>query len=676
LTWRLSSGIDPVPDRQALTALFLAYLLAIGPHLGRLPAWLLALALLLFSWRLVLMRVSRPVPGRLVRLLLLIGVVFLLAREYGTVLGRDAGVALLIGLSALKVIELRSFRDCMLLVFLCYFIVMTSFLYDQSLWIGAYLYLCVVVLTTILAYLNHSERHRLGRLLREAATIVALALPLALTFYLLFPRIPGGIFGLPDDVQGGKSGMSDTMWPGSINELTLTDDIAFRAEFANDRPPPPQQRYWRGLVFERYVDDIWRVDERAVAESRSRVVAVDGADPVAYQLLLEASSRRWVFALDLPLMAPPGLVWQPGLVLQSRGALRERRRVDLTSQLDYRVTDVADESLFRNSETPADTGAGVRELATRLYREAGNPRAYIATVLRHFHDEAFSYTLTPPIYDDRPWERFLLESRSGYCEHYASAFTLLMRLMEIPARVVVGYQGGEWNPQGNYLIVRQSDAHAWSEVWLDGQGWVRIDPTAAVAPERIDIGFRALRALSESGEPIGELEGEALRRAIARQGMQRLWHDMRLFWDGINTRWYKWIIGFDRDTQRQLLGWLGLVNARTVTLVTLLLATTVLVVLLQAWWVTRTRQDADRPTRIYRRFCRKLADVGLKRMPAEGPLRFARRAATLRPDLAPIIDRITGMYVSIHYAGKVSKENTQVLAQAVRQFTPRASQGA
>jgi transglutaminase-like putative cysteine protease len=666
--FHISAGQEILPDRQALFALVIAFLLSISPHAGRLPAWFAVLAIMVFAWRYKIISIKGHQPGRLIRFSILFLVVFFLFKHYHTLLGRDAGVAMLIALTMLKFLELKSLRDYMLVVFLCLFIVLTSFLYSQSLWLGFYLLAVVIILFTVMMYLNHRARHDLLGMLKRAAKMVMIGLPVAVLLFLLFPRLQGGLFGLPGDSHSGLTGMSDTMEPGSINELNLSEKVAFRVEFAA-LVPVAKQRYWRGLVLENYQQGTWK-------ESRGKhEIAVDirysTDDVIEYSILQEATNKKWIFALDMPVSKPVDLQWGTGQTLRSTSSLRERQQQDLKSAIFYAFADMSDAELARNMDTSSVTGERIIALAQGLYRQSGSDKEYINTVLAYFKNNDFIYSLQPPLLGENPVESFMLDTRKGYCEHYASSFTMMMRLAGVPARVVIGYQGGEWNEQGEYMIVRQSDAHAWSEVWLDERGWVRIDPTSAVAPERIEYGLSAVRQLMRQGQELGNLTDEKLQIMLQMSLLRQTLKGMKMFWDGVNTRWYKWVVGFGKENQTSILKWLGFKQANWSNLIFILVALVTMVVSIQAWMLFHRRKVLDPAVRQYQKFCHRLSRIGIARAPSEGPADFARRVIKLRPDLKMLVISVTEAYIAILYAGNTDSDQQQKLTRAVRDFRPK-----
>ena len=665
--FHISTGQELQPDRQALLSLICAFFLSISPHTGRLPAWFALLAIVVLAWRYKIITANAHQPGRIVRVCILFIVIFLLFLHYQTLLGRDAGVAMLIALTMLKFLELKSLRDYMLVVFLCLFIVMTSFLYSQSLWLGFYLLAVVIILFTVMMYLNHRDRRDLLAMLKRAASLVMVGLPVAILLFVLFPRLQGGLFGLPGDSHAGLTGMSDTMKPGSINELNLSEKVAFRVEFLA-RLPTAQQRYWRGLVLENYQQGTWK--ENKDGKAIGSLVKYSDNDVIEYTILQEATNKKWIFALDIPISKPAGLRWGTGQTLRSDGLMHERQQNNIKSALAYKFKDMSESELAINMDVSAVTGKRVTELAKRLYRQSASDRDYINKVLAYYRNNDFSYDLQPPLLGEHPIENFMFDTRVGYCEHYASSFAMMMRLAGVPARVVIGYQGGEWNEQGNYLIVRQSDAHAWSEVWLDESGWVRIDPTSAVAPERIEYGISAIRQLIEQGQELGNLTERQLQIVLSVSMLSHSLKNLKLFWDGVNTRWYKWVIGFGSKNQISMLKWFGFKQANVRILILLLVALVSLLVIIQAWILFRRKKVLDPAARQYQIYCQRLSRIGIVRSSSEGPLAFARRVLLLRPDLRELVLPVVEAYIAIQYAGKISNEQYRKLRRAVRKFKP------
>jgi transglutaminase-like putative cysteine protease len=640
-------------------------LLVLAPHAAYQPMWLSLGVLALLAWRALLTLRAWPAPGRLLRAALTLLMTLLVYRYYGTLFGRDAGTALMSGMLALKLLELRSQRDYLLAAFLLYFLILANFLYSQSLWLAAYLLGAVLLCTAILVRLAQpgaEARYALGL----ATRLLLQALPLMLLMYLLFPRIQGSLWGMPVDAHGGVTGMSDELRPGSINQLSQSEAVAFRAAF-DGAPPANADLYWRSLV-------LWQTDGRTWSRGDRRLPAARGftgqGAPVKYVITFEANNKPWLVALDLPATQPPNLRLLPGFVLAANAPVQERLRYALTSWPRYRTGELSAAERAAALQLPADTGERTRALAMRWRAQSVDDAGVVRAALDYFHHENFIYTLQPPLLGRQPVEEFLFETRRGYCEHYATALVTLMRAAGIPARALAGYQGGEFNPAGHYYIVRQSDAHAWAEVWLAGRGWVRVDPTAAVAPERIEYGADAVRRLASQGAAFGQLPAETMRRALTLGWLEGLARQGNHLWDAVDMLWNTWVLDYSVERQQQLLRRLGFNTPSPLILVELLAGLSALLLLGYAvyGWRVPTRDPVQRA---YENFCHKLARSGLKRAPSEGAQDFARRCAQQRPDLGASIASITRQYIHLRYGAPDTPQDRLRFARAVAAFRVR-----
>jgi transglutaminase-like putative cysteine protease len=547
----------------------------------------------------------------------------------------------------------------MLAVFLGFFLLITHFFYTQGIPLAIYLFIAMLMLISALIALNHpgSARHW-QRLLKSAALLMGQSVPVMLLLFLLFPRPGGPLWGMPGDAFSAKSGLSETMAPGSISELVQSDEIAFRAEFRG-APPPPSRLYWRALMLDIFDGRAWRMARSST--DAEPLIETDGA-AVAYILTIEPHDKPWLFALEAPdpLALPPGTRLTSSLQLLARKPLQRRARYALTSYLEHRVgRDIEADQLRRARLLPREGNPQARDLARRLREESGSDAKLVTRVLGLFREQAFAYTLTPPLLGQNSVDEFLFKSRSGFCEHYAGAFTFLMRAAGVPARIVTGYQGGEFNPVGNYLIVRQSDAHAWSEVWLQGQGWVRVDPTSAVASSRIESGIAS--ALAED-EPLPFLVRTDM--AWLKQLQQR--------WDAVNNVWDQWVLGFDQEEQIGLFARLGfgIVSWRELAW-GLGIGLALLLGIMAAFTLWPGKGPApDKAQALYLGFCRKLERAGLARAPTEGPLDFARRVGQQRPEYAAASEAVARLYIQLRYGARPSSAMLKQFEALIRSFRP------
>jgi transglutaminase-like putative cysteine protease len=627
-----------------LGALLLAAQLPQAPHL---PIWVAITGLVLVAVRMYLLRRDplRPdaPPARIPSWALAVFAVvtaLALRQSYGYFVGRDPSVAFLYILVAIKFLETRTSRDGGLLVCLACFLTMTPFFYSQSLFAALAAAPAVVLVGATLDVLSTddaSKRDVTPRAAIRRSTVMMLqGLPIAVLLFLVFPRLAQPLWGLPSD-QSARTGLSDSMRPGEISDLSLSDAVAFRVEF--DGPVPANRdRYWRGPVFSRFDGRVW---------SAVTPFGIPGALPaegpaITYAVTMEPNGRRWLFALDLPASLPE----MPGLEGAGIGARIAPDQQILTTRPVNETMQYVQRSVLRASYPARSRFEGSQNLATgqgnertirfaRQLREAyPDPRAFIGAILRKFHDEEYVYTLAPPYYESDPVDLFMFDGRRGFCEHFASAFVLMLRAGGIPARVVTGYQGGTINPRGGYMIVRQSDAHAWAEALVDGV-WQRFDPTAAVSPSRIELGLGG--ALTSSDVPF-----------LARLDVTWL-GNVQLAWDAFNYDWRRNVVGFNRDRQRSLFrDWRldEIAPWQTVFVVALIIF---------AWgallvgWLMWKRRHQERALVLWDDLNHRLASAGLPRHPYEGPLDFARRAAARWPQFAIAFSAIGESFAELRY---------------------------
>jgi transglutaminase-like putative cysteine protease len=654
-----------IPPGSADT-LIAASAVVLLPHLARLPLWLAALLLGLFGWRFLADHYRGYRPGRLVSFGLAIVVSIAVFKEYGTLLGRDPGNAMLAVLTGMKLLESRNLRDHMLVVFLLYLLTATNFLFEQSLIHGAYLVAAALAVTVAMARLNQERPTPLRANVRLAAGLLLKAVPLMLVMYLLFPRIQGGLWGLPPDAFSGITGLSEEVRPGSINRLSESEATAFRVEFRDQRPEP-RALYWRAMVLWDTDGRIWRLGPQAGLD---KAVVPSGTTPIAYTITMEPTGKSWLPALDRPVGSAAGIYRLGDHVLRSRSPVNKRTRFDMTSSAELVPMPLDPIQRRMALRLPPQTGERARVLAA-TWRARGDDAAVVAAALQYFNTEPFVYTLTPPLLGEDPVDEFLFDSRRGFCEHYATAFATLMRAAGVPTRLVIGYQGGDYNAAGDYLIVRQSDAHAWTEVWLEGRGWVRVDPTAAVAPERIELGVDAVRRLNDRGVPLGgQVTGDALRRAIEANLLEAVWRASGLYWDLVNLQWYRWVADYSETRQQELLDLLGFYTPGWLSKLVGMLAAMLVTGLATAWALRFRRGARDPARRAYDRYCSKLARVGLRRRAWEGALDYATRVRRARPDVTIAVEEITRRYVALRYADTGGATELAELKRAVRSFRP------
>ncbi len=643
----------PLNPRDLLW-LLAALTLVAAPHAERLPWWITGLAVVLMAWRIYLLaHPGLKLPGKWLLLLIVSIATVGIYLHYRSIFGRDPGVTLLLIMLALKTMETRTARDGMLLIFLCYFVIITSFFFSQTILAAIYMLGCVWFITAGMLGLHYTRHPGYRTQLTTSAALLAQAAPLMLALFLLFPRVQGPLWGLPQDAYAGVTGLSDTMTPGSLSTLSLSDAVAFRVSFTSP-PPPPRHLYWRGPVLWDFDGRTWTAPRRLYGAPRYQT----SSKPVTYDVILEPHNKRWLFALELPGRLPPRSQATVDFQLLSNSPVTQRLRYEMMSfpESGYGI-DESPAVLESASRLPANFNPRTRALAQSLRAKHSDDRELMREVLNLFRSQKFVYTMTPPLLGTHSVDEFLFDTQSGFCEYYASAFAVLMRAAGIPSRIVTGYLGGEINPVGNYMIVRQADAHAWTEVWFSGAGWVRVDPTAAVSPLRVESGIAAAVPSTDPLPMMVRGDYQWLRQA-------------RLTWDSMSNSWNQRVLGYNPERQRSLLSRVGIDDATWRTLTVVLVAVTGIIMLALALITLRRLRTAVRdPVKlVYNRFCSKLGRKGLPRAPAEGPLDYAARLSRQRPDLAPGVAAITQLYVALRYGEYADDYALQKFKREVGRF--------
>ena len=643
----------PLPRLDVLW-LAAGLLLAAMPHVMIIAPWVSALFFFALVWRSYISWRGLPMPPRWQILALAAIAMAGIYLGYRTLVGRDAGVALLLIMSSLKLLEMRNRRDAMLTAFLGYFLVLTEFLYSQSMALGAYALMVAWLITAALVGIHRTDNTAGFReRLMPAARLLLQAVPMMLILFILFPRVGGPLWSMPQNKHISKSGLSEKLEIGTVNELALSSEVAFRAEFEGAMPSP-SSLYWRGPVMWDVENNIWRVRKNYPKENAN---FTPSGEAISYNVTMEASEKPWAFALDIPAQTPAGLRGTSDYQLLSPMPINTRLRYRATSHLKYIIGENEKaEELQRALLLPKTGAEKTRQLAIKWRDENNDSEAIIRKSLQYFREQPFSYTLSPSLLGDNPIDEFMFRTRSGFCEHYASSFVYLMRAAGVPARIVAGYQGGEINPVGNYLIVRQSDAHAWAEVWIAKRGWVRVDPTAAVSPDRIEVGMEAALPSSASN-----FAGIPFPKQIT-------WlNSLRLNWDALNNRYNVWVLGYNMERQQKFLSGLGFgdVDWRNMALWMAILASAAGAIVAAFLLAPKRRTKQDAVQKHYQKFCAKLARSGMERKSFEGPQDFLARIQRERPELALEALAITQIYVGLRY-GKGQTENIALLAQKVR----------
>lgn len=641
-------------SQKNIVPILIALIVAIFPHIGRLPLWITLWCVVMWGYMLLSFRFKWSWPGKKIRLgLAAIGIAGLVM-TYSTPSGQNAYLGLLAVMAALKPFEINSHRDRMITVFLAYFIVITSLFLSETLAITLYMLFSVWITTAVLVRIN-DPFGRFKANIKLSALIMAQAIPLMILLFFLFPRIQGSLFGL--SLGGsGRSGFSDNLAPGSVASLVENDEVAFRAMFENSIPQS-DLLYWRGIVFNSFDGRKWSADK----QGQENYTLPQGKNPVSYTIMLEPHNNRWLFVLDMPARIPPQAKLLEDYTLRARRPVKRKLRYEMTSNTSYQTEETNQWVLRQLTRLPAGVNPKARNLAKRISGNARNVDEKVNLILDYFKTGGFSYTLRPPRLGANSVDDFIFKSKKGYCEHYASAFAFMLRSVEIPARIIGGYQGGEVNPYADYLIVRQSDAHVWVEVWLKEKGWTRVDPTAVVAPMRISEGMR------------GSLSPEDLPDFLSRRYFGFI-NQIRFGWDAISTRWSAWFEGYSYYEQKTFLKKLGITSGTwdaSLKALLLLLVSSGMIVNFYAWFALKSsKQKSDIVKRYYLQFCQKLFRAGFEKQANQGPIDYANYISKNRPDLKNRVTDITNLYVQLRYRGQPSKAVLAEFIQKVKVFAP------
>ena len=646
------------PDSLHTVIIVLA--LSYFPHVLWLPAWVSVFCFSLWAIRFLAAVRRWKAPGRLylygLTLLALAGVALF---GGGTFYGREAGASLLALMLAVKPFEIRTYRDRMISLFLALFLLFTTLLFTQSLFLGIYLLISLMVIATALMLVNQPQP-RLFVSGSQALLLCLQALPLAAIFFVLFPRLPGALIGLRNADSVSITGLSETLSPGSLSELVQSDAIAFRAEFT-DPPPDNRHLYWRAAVLWDFNGTTWT---RGGASQQRHPDVPFKETQTTYTVALEPTGTAMLPALDIPLEAPPQAALFSDWTLKAHEKIQDKTNYRMRSSLNFSLPPPDTFQIERGLALDTARNPRTQALMASMTADSPGPAALVQQVLQYFRQQGFAYTLSPPMLRSRDSvDEFLFRTRRGYCSHYAQALTWMMRCAGVPARIVVGYQGGEQNPLGDYLIVRQSDAHAWVELALPGQGWTRVDPTQAVAPDRIASGMQQF--LTRTGEG-------SLFMIDDDHWLMQIGHSLQLSWDALNYHWYTWVVDYTLAKQNRLLSRLHFgenIWRSLDTVILIMTASALLFVLASALLILPARSAGpDAVKHIYSRFLKKLQKYGLDVPSHEGPRDQAQRIARRFPHRKADIKTISDMYIQLRYADVQDKHLLRQFRKRIRAF--------
>jgi transglutaminase-like putative cysteine protease len=646
-----SHRLYPRLERKGVVELILlTQILVLWPLFNYLPSWIRYVCLGVIATRYAMVRYGWPVPGRIINGVMGIAGATAIYINFGTLIGRDAGVSLIALMFCLKLLEMRWYRDAALLLYLSFFIMVANFLFSQSLLMAFYMVLCILVVIMALQALNRTDGGvDIKQLGRNASLMFLQSIPLMLIFFLFFPRLSDPLWRMPSAVTG-TTGISDSMSPGDIGSLVSFTEPAFRVEFKGDIPPV-SDLYWRGLVFSEFNGLTW---SRATPTLESADDVQLSGKRYDYQILLEPHRRKWLYALEMPESMNNYARTTTENTWERRFALRSRLNYQLTS---YSSTtfglQLSEQERLQNLTLPGDGNPRARIWAQQTYLDVdASPEDYVQKVLKRINGAPYIYTLNPGVMERDTIDDFWFNKKLGFCEHYAGAFVFLMRAAGVPARVVTGYQGGEMNPYANYMLIRQSNAHAWTEVWFESRGWVRVDPTAAIHPSRVEVDLS---------------QAWMQRDAIFDDNVPSSWSDYspgmvekaQLYWDSMNRNWQSMVIDFDAGSQNEFFSKLGFPNLSIRDLINSLLVLAFIVMAVTTALFLRQRTQFDKTALSYNKLSQKLSRIGIERASTEGPVDYIQRVIKMRPELEHKLKPILELYLSLRY--RESKQRPEQL---------------
>ena len=647
------------PAAPALRWVLAGFLGAVLLNLHHTAAWCIPVALGSAAWRLRAGATATPLMGGPWRVTVVLIMTVAVLLSFRTLNGVSAGASLLVAMAALKLMETHQARDWLIVIGSALFLLLAACLDAQELWrLPLYAAELWLLCTALYALGPGNGSLPAGTLVRAAGRGLLVALPLAIVLFLFFPRLAGAFWAVPRPDEAG-TGLGDDMSPGSISRLVESDEPALRVR-AEGLLPPPTQRYWRGPVLHDFDGYTWR--RRRTPPGDAPALDFYG-ESYRYEVTLEPNTHQVLIGLDMPrpdgqalLLAHPTFDYQ--LIVPQ--VLDRPLHYELESFPHYRSAEPLSPAARRlDLNLPVNRNPRSVELAHSLRAQAASDSAFVEAVLDYFRRGNFEYTLTPPLLDPNSIDDLLFRSHQGFCGHYASAFAMLMRAGGVPARVVTGYLGGQWNPFGRYLLVRQADAHAWTEVWLEGRGWMRVDPTSVVAPGRLTDGFDPLSAAGFGTD-------RSLNSALWMRNTVQAWQAM-------NAWWQDQFVSFNFAKQLGLLSWLGLPGHDWRELAVLLTAGGALWSMLIAWRMapSLSRSRPDALGRAWLALERALRGYAAPRLQHEGPIGYADRIAERAPQLAAQLKPLAVRYARLRYGSGCSASQLQQFRRAVRLFRAR-----
>lgn len=628
-----------------------AQIVVMAPLVFYLPIWLLPVLFFSAGWRIRVMKGHQEQPGKIVKVIIAALGLVALSISGLTLISLDMMASLLMLGFAYKALEVIQRRDAMVVIFTGFLLIGVLFLYSQSILIALYGVFALAVLTGAMIAIQQSKSYAILPNLKLSSIMLLLCLPLMLLFFVFSPRFTP-LWTIPLQAGHAKTGISDSMTPGDIAELSKSDELAFTATFYGELPKQ-NELYWRGLVLQNFDGKTWTQfpNKLSPEESREKLLIkqkdirdtlVKQGDGRKYQVIYEKTARLWLFSLSPVVKIKGDAVYGSDYRVMATKNILEPMMLTLTSFPEaLREVNLPEKTRKQSLQLPDDGNPQSRALAKQLLADSSSTQDFINKVLNRYRQQMFYYTLRPPVSGDKNTiDNFLFNNKKGFCEHYAGSFVYMMRVAGIPARVVIGYQGGEWNKTGKFLTIRQYDAHAWTEVWLKNSGWLRFDPTGMVAPDRIEKNLEA--AVSEEGS---FLEGKFFSLS-KYQWLKSLKNNV----DSMQYSWRKFVLGYDDESQAEFLKKLfGELSIQKIAMIVAGFFIGIIVLWALFLGLGRKQSSEAIEHQLYRRFCKLLEKHGVKREPSQAPEEFSQFASSQLPGMANEINEFSSYYSELCY---------------------------
>jgi transglutaminase-like putative cysteine protease len=630
-------------SRQSLAWLLTIQVFILAPHFVTVPMWIAVVWIIVAVWRWRIYQGAWDYPSKTKKTLLVAVCCVGLFLSLGGSFRFESMISLLLIGFILKLLELKNRKDFVLLIFIALFILAAQFIQFNHFLAAFYGFGCLTLLcATLMQLYKESNARSIWQDIRPSFYILLQAIPFMIILFVVVPRI-GSFWAVPSPQQS-KTGMSDSMSPGDFTELMESEELAFRVSFVG-AAPAREKLYWRSLVFSFFDGRRWSQSREQKSGNYFNQASKNlqshlehKGESIEYDLIAEASSQPWLYSLAAPKRWPENLGFARDMRLFAFEPVNERINYHVTASLNYQLNEINPEELVQNKLIPVKGNLKTRERAKEWLAETGSPEKLIEKLFA-FYNQSFFYTLKPPALGVDVVDDFLWSSRQGFCEHFASSFVFFLRAADIPARVVVGYQGGDISSVDGSLTVRQRDAHAWAEVWLEGRGWVMFDPTAAVAPERVQKGIEQSLSVTDR-QRLAKPFGSSIKLLLR----------MREQWDAANLTWVRWVMNYDSGLQASLLEQiLGEVSPMRIAVLVVVTGSGFGVVLFAFLFLRNRKRDLPETSLIYLQLCKKLKGCGFSPLASETPRHFSERVILSKPELAASLRELMDLYEQLAY---------------------------